>query len=298
MTLSANVQGALLMTGAMTAFTINDAFMKMLGEDIPLFQLVFLRGVGTLACLILIALRTGAFRAPVPNKDRWMIGLRTVSEIAAAYFFITALFNMPLANISAILQALPLTVALGAALFLGEHVGWRRFLAIGIGFVGVLLIVRPGSGGFNLYSIYALASVICVTFRDLAVRRISAGVPSMTIACVTAAGVMAFGGVGSVFIDWQPMTAQHALLLLGAIVMVIGGYLFSVMSMRVGEIGVVAPFRYTSLLAALLLGLLVFGDWPDGLTQIGAAIVVSTGLFTLWRERQISRRQARARAAR
>ena len=284
--LSPNVRGALLMTGSMTAFTINDTFLKLLGADLPLFQILLLRSIGVVVLLGAFAWVTGAFRLPRKAGDRWLIVIRSVAEAGAAWFFITALFHMPIANVSAILQALPLTVTLAAALFLGEHVGWRRFTAILVGFVGVFLIVRPGTEGFTIDSLYAVASVLCVTVRDLAARRLSPEVPSMTVALGTAIFVGLFAAAGSLFVEWHPVSPRQWAYLAGAIVLVLGGYIFSVMAMRVGDIGAVAPFRYASLLVALIAGYFVFGDWPDDLTLIGASIVVATGLFTLWRERR------------
>ncbi|WP_299753683.1 DMT family transporter [uncultured Boseongicola sp.] len=289
MTLTPNLRGALLMTGAMTAFTVNDAFMKLLSDHVPFFQLLFLRSGAVVVLIGLMAWRAGAFSAPVSSKDKALIGLRTVAEIGSAYFFLNALFNLPIANVTAIIQALPLTVTLGAALVLREQVGWRRFLAIGVGFAGVMIIVRPGSDGFTIYSAYGLLAVVCVTARDLAARKLNAEVPSLMVAFVAGAGVLLFSATGAAFIDWQPMGRGDFVLLAFAVFAIIGGYLFSVMAMRVGEIGAVAPFRYTSLLAALLLGVFVFGEWPDTWTQIGAMIVVATGLFTLWRERKSAR---------
>lgn len=284
MVLTPNIRGAAFMTGSMTAFTFNDALIKLLGEHIPFFQVLFLRSVGVTLFLVMLAWGTGALRRPIARRDRVLIAIRTLAEIAAAFFFISALFNMPIANVTAIIQALPLTVTLAAALVFKEPVGWRRFTAIGIGLFGVFLIVRPGGEGFNLYSIYALLAVVGVTVRDLAARRLADDVPSLTVATMAAVGVLIFSATGAVFIDWVPLSAGDWGLLAGAVGFIFWGYLFSVMAMRGGEIGVVAPFRYTSLIAALLLGWFVFGDWPDVLTQIGAGIVVATGLFTLWRE--------------
>jgi drug/metabolite transporter (DMT)-like permease len=286
MALSPNLRGALFMTGSMTAFTVNDVFMKVLSEGFPFFQLLLLRSVLTTSFIALLAWRAGAFGIKVPHADRKLILVRTIAEVGAAYFFLNALFNMPIANVTAIIQALPLTVTLGAAMVLKEPVGWRRFVAIAIGFLGVMLIVRPGGEVFSLYSSYALIAVVCVTIRDLAARRLSSEVPSLFVALTAATGVTVFSAAGAVFVEWKPMDGGDLLLLGCAALAIIGAYLFSVMAMRVGEIGFVAPFRYSSLLAALILGLLVFGEWPDGWTQIGATIVVATGLFTLWRERK------------
>ena len=281
-----NARGALLMTLGMAFFTVNDACTKALGSEMPLFQVIFLRGVLVSLVLVPLAVRMGGLDLALGRGNWWLIILRTVGEIGAAYFFISALFNMPLANATAILQALPLTVTLAGALFLQEPVGWRRLAAILVGFLGVLLIVRPGAEGFNLYSVYALISVACVTLRDLATRRLGADVPSLTVATVGGIGVALFAGIGTIGMDWAPITLRSGLLLLGATAFVIGGYLTSVMVMRIGEIGVVAPFRYTSLLWALILGLVFFGDWPEPLTLLGGAIVVGSGLFTLYRERR------------
>ncbi|MBI1417847.1 MAG: EamA family transporter [Limimaricola sp.] len=290
MALSDNMRGALLMVGAMTAFTCNDACMKALGTELPLFQALLLRGIATTAALVVLALVMGQLRFDIARRDWGLIALRTVAEAAAAWFFITALFQMPIANVSAILQSLPLAVTLAAALAFGEQVGWKRMTAIAVGFIGVLLIVRPGTDGFTHYSVFALLSVACVTVRDLAARRMTRSVPSILVALVAAAGVTLFAAVGSAFIDWAPVTPRAGWQLAGASAFVIGGYITSVGAMRVGEIGFVAPFRYASLLVALVLGLVLFGDWPDGLTLAGAALVVATGLFTLYRERRAARR--------
>lgn len=287
---SDNTRGAFLMMGAMAAFTLNDACMKAVGEELPFFQAVFLRGVATTVLLVLIAQVMGGLRVDLPRRDWGLVALRTAAEVGAAYFFITALFNMPLANATAIIQTIPLSVTLAGALFLREPLGWRRFTAILVGFSGVLLIVRPGTEGFTIYSLYALASVVFVTVRDLATRRLSQGVPSLTVAVTAAAGVALFGAVGTVGAEWVPVNGRTAALLAGASAFIIGGYLFSVMVMRVGDISLVAPFRYTSLIWALLLGLVIFGDWPTLLTLVGVAIVAATGIYTLLRERHLKRR--------
>ena len=290
--ISDNLRGAALMAGSMAAFTVNDAFMKALSGDLPLMQALFLRGLGVVTALTLLAWALGQLRFDLGGRNWRLVLLRTAAEVAAAWFFLTALFNMPLANLSAILQALPLTVSLAAALFLGEPLGWRRLTAIAVGFLGVLLIVKPGAEGFTIYSLYGLGAVACVTLRDLAVRRMSAEVPSILVALVAAVGVTIFAGLGTLPAAWVPVDGGTALNLAGAMVFVIGGYVFSVAAMRQGEIAVIAPFRYTSLLVALVLGYLVFGEFPGPLTLTGAGIVVAMGLFTLYREARLKRRRA------
>lgn len=291
-TLTANTKGALFMMGSMAGFTANDAFMKTAGADLPLSQALFLRGVLTTVMMFALARAVGAGRFDFSRRDWRLIQLRNVMEVGTAYFFLTALFNMPIANASAILQALPLTITLAGAVFLGQAVGWRRLTAVLVGLVGVLLIVRPGFEGFNSYSIYAVVAVILVTARDILARKISSDVATIDVALMNAISVMVVFGIVSIFVDWAPITGIHVFQLSGASLFIIGGYTCAVAAMRVGDVAAVAPFRYTSLLWALILGLLVFGEWPDGLTLVGAAIVVGTGMYTFYRERALANKAA------
>ncbi len=285
MTSSDNLRGAVFMSASMTAFAINDTFIKLLGDHLPFFQILFLRSIGTVVFLTLLAWGTGHLFHRYSRPDASLVAIRAVGEVGAAVCFITALFHLPLANVTAIIQALPLTVTLAAALVFGERVGWRRLLAIAVGVVGVMLIVRPGADGFDIYAVYALCAVGFVTVRDLAARRLSKDTPSVSVALLTALAVLGFASVGALVTEWQPMAARDWLWMSGAVVAIMGGYLFSVMAMRSGEIGFVTQFRYSAMLVALILGYAVFGDWPDAITLAGAGLVVATGLFTLWRER-------------
>ncbi|MEP3637621.1 MAG: DMT family transporter [Paracoccaceae bacterium] len=287
--MSNNVFGALLMMASMASFTFNDTFIKMTDGAVPLWQLLFLRGVMTTMLILALGYVLRNIHFQISARDWRLIGMRCVSEIAAAYFFLSALLQMPLANAIAILQVLPLAVSLAAALFLGESLGWKRMTAILIGFCGMLLIVRPGPDGFSIWSIYALLAVLCVTCRDLVTRQLSPGVPSLTVTLVAAISVTIFAGVASVPQGWSELTPNLWALIVGSSVFILGGYFFSVQVMRQGDISFIAPFRYTSLIFALALGWLIFGDWPDGLTMIGASIIVTTGLFTLYRERAVVR---------
>lgn len=280
-----NQTGAMIMMGSMTAFTVNDAIVKTLGADLPLMQILTLRGVLTSVLMLMLARSLGRLDFTMSRRDRWLVLLRSLLEVAPAYLFLTALLHMPLANVSAILQVLPLTVTAGAALFFREKVGWRRMVAICIGFLGMMLIVRPGPEGFSIYSAYAIGAVICVTGRDLVVRKISREVSSMTVSLIGALAVCVVSGLFSFTVDWQPLSAILWTKIGFSSLFVMGGYLLSVMAMRVGEVSFVAPFRYTSLLVALILGFVVFGDWPAPLTLLGASIVVGSGLFTLYREK-------------
>ncbi len=280
-----NVKGALLMMGSMAAFTVNDTLVKLVGQDMHLFQLVTMRGILATVLIYTLARHLGALHLNFPRHDRWLVAIRSVCELLATLFFLTALMHMPLANVTAVLQALPLTVTLGAALFFGETVGWRRKIAIGVGFLGMLLIVRPGPDGFSIYAVYALITVAVITVRDLITRRMSVEVPSMVVTLAASLTITLSAGVASAVTGWTPVTVGTGILIASAAVLVLLGYLFSVMVMRVGEVGFVAPFRYSGVLWALGLGWLVFGDWPDAITMLGAVLVVGAGLFTLFRER-------------
>lgn len=290
MNLTDNMRAALMMVVSMAAFTINDALMKLAAPNLPFFQQIFLRGVLITTGLFILAAIWGHLRYKPSRKDRTLTVFRTLAEMISTIFFLTALFSIPLANLSAILQALPLTITLVAAIFLGEPVGWRRMIAIGIGFIGVTIIIRPGMDGFSVYSLYGVAAVIGVTIRDLASRKLSTTIPSSRVALAAAIGVTAMSGFGSLGLQEQwVMPATHEwLLIAGASVCLMVGYVCAVAAMRLGDIGFVAPFRYASLIVALLLGVFLLGERLDAWTLIGAAIVVATGLFTLYRERALA----------
>ncbi len=285
--MSPNVVGALLMIASMVCFTINDTFIKLTNNLLPFGQLLTMRGFFASILIIALALALGGLKLNLGRAAWKLIALRAVAETMTAFFFLQALLNMPLANVTAIMQALPLTVALGAFIVFGDPIGWRRMSAILIGLIGMMLIVRPGAEGFSVWSLYVVIAVLCVTARDLITRKMPAHVPSLTVAVANTVNVGIFFGLYSLTEEWQPLTPDLWMYLAGSTVFIIGGYFFSVQVMRVGEISAIAPFRYSSLLSALVLGWAVFGDWPDVLTLVGAGIVVGAGLFTLWRERQV-----------
>lgn len=285
---AANLRGAGLMMLSMACFVFNDTALKSAGAILPLPQILVLRGLVATVLMYVVARRMGTLRLDLPTREWRLIGLRSLADLGTNYTFLTALLHMPLGNVTAIVQVVPLTLTLAAAVFFREPLGWRRLAAIAVGFVGVLLIVRPGAAGFDAWSLWALAAVGFVTLRDLAARRLARDTPTATVALVGAVTIMLAAGVQSLFQGWQPMTAPSAGLVLLAGVFVTGGYVTSVAAMRVGDVGFVSPFRYTGLVWALLLGFVVFGDWPGPVTLAGAGIVVATGLFTIHRERQLA----------
>lgn len=292
MALSENARGALWMSIAMAAFTVNDTCMKAVTASLPLYQSIFLRGLAATLAIAVIGLRSGTLRLRIPHEDLRWLGWRTVGEVGGTVTFLTALRHMPLANLSAIMQSLPLAVTLGAALWLNQPVGWRRLTAICIGFLGVLVIIRPGTEGFDRWALLGLSSVAFVVLRDLSTRRMSSGLTSVTVAFSAAASVTLTALALLPFSGWRTPTGEEWALIAGAAVFLIGGYIVVVMATRIGDIGLVAPFRYTSLVFAVVLGWLAFGQFPDLLTLIGGGIVIATGLYTFHRERRLAARMA------
>jgi drug/metabolite transporter (DMT)-like permease len=291
--LSDNAQGAIFMMVSMAGFVINDTLMKLAAAEVSLFQVMLLRGLVATLLLGLLAWRRGALRPRLGPAGRRLVGLRVCGEIGGTICYLTALFHMPIANATAILQSLPLAVTLGAALALGESVGRRRYLAIAIGFAGVLAIVQPGSEGFTGYALWALAAVGFMVVRDLTTRRLGREIPSIFVALTTAVAITAVGGLVSALRPWQPVPDAALLLLGAAAAFLVIGYLFNVMTMRKGEIGFVSPFRYTILIWAILLGMAVFGEVPNAMALAGAAVVVVTGVYTFYRERLAALRATR-----
>jgi drug/metabolite transporter (DMT)-like permease len=287
--MSDNLRGVLLMCAAMLAFVVNDSFMKAISQDMPLFQAIVLRGVGASLGLVAIAFwREGGLHLFPKGADLRVLSLRTSAELLATVTFLTALVHMPLATLSAIMQALPLAVTLVAALVYRETIPPTVWAAIAAGFIGVLLIIKPGFAGFDRWSVLGLISVACVVVRDLSTRHVSGALPSTTVALWAAVSVTLMGLVGAMFEGWQAVTLGQGAMLAGAILSLVVGYITVVMVMRVGDVAIVAPFRYTALLWALAFGWVFFGSLPDIYALIGAGIVVASGIVTL--------QQARGRA--
>lgn len=297
MTASDNFRGAFFMSVAMAGFVLNDTMMKLVFADLELSQSIFLRGLLLAVLTGALVVQRGEHRYRFARRDLRFLGQRVVGEIGSGVCFLTALYHMPIANATAIIQAIPLAITLAAALFLGERVGWRRYSAITIGFIGVMIIVRPGAEGFTAYSIWAIVAVCFMVLRDLSTRLFSRSVPSILVACITALGIAAFTGSVAVTRDWQPVALPQLALLAASAGFLFFGYLFSIKAMREGEVAFVSPFRYTIMVWALLIGILVFGEFPDGWTLTGAAIVVVMGIYTFYRERRLMRQAATATPA-
>lgn len=287
MIMSDNIKGAILMMLAMGTFVVNDAFMREALQEVGLYQAIFLRGVCLTGVLVAIAWQREVLRYRMSSTDRLRIYLRTAGEVAGTFLFLTALTLMPFANISAVMQVLPLTVALGAVLFMGASIGWRRMVAILLGFAGVMIIIRPGTEGFSSASLLVLLSVLAVTVRDLASRALSPDIPS-TVVAVNATLVLT--GVSALLTatqPWESVSTRSAACLAAAGLCLSVGYITSVAAMRVGDITAVAPFRYTAMIWAILIGVFAFGETPDAWTIIGAAVIVAMGVFSFYRERRL-----------
>jgi drug/metabolite transporter (DMT)-like permease len=283
--LSNNIRGAIFMAVSMAGFTANDTMTKFVSGSISMAQVMLIRGLFATMLIALLAWSRGALASP-RHALHPMVALRAISEALATVTFLIALSHLPLATTSAVLQALPLAVTMGAALVFGEEVRWRRWLAIAAGFAGVLVIVRPGTEGFNGFAVLALICVGFCAVRDLATKRLPEAIPSLLVSTVTAALVTVCGAFLVVPMGgWRPVSAESLGLLATAAVLLLIGYHFVITAMRTGEISFIAPFRYTALLWAIALGFIVFSDVPDGPMILGATIVVGSGLYTLYRER-------------
>jgi drug/metabolite transporter (DMT)-like permease len=295
--LSPNLRGALFMVVAMSGFTLNDAITKVASDSMNMAQVMLIRGAFASLFVGLLAWQRGALALP-GSMLQPMVAIRVIGEAGATASFLIALAHLPIANVSAVLQALPLAVTMGAALVFKEGVGWRRWLAIAIGFAGVLIIVRPGFEGFSIYSLLALACVACCAVRDLATKRIPQAIPTLLVSTTTALAMTMLGAVLLLPMGgWTPMTGESTAFLALAAVLVVIGYQFIIMAMRVGDISFIAPFRYTALLWSILLGLFIFGDVPDLPMILGASIIVCSGLYALYRERIVGRRKTAAESA-
>lgn len=291
-----NGRAALLMTVAMALFAVEDAFIKTLTLLMPVPQLLALAGLcGGVVFWLRLARRRRSMWTPMLLHP--MVVARNLGELVGAFGFVTALAQGDLAVTSAILQVLPLTIVMGAALFLGEAVGWRRWLSVAVGFLGVLLILRPGTGDFDMSMLWAVLGVAGLTLRDLATRLIPAEVPSDQLSA-SAYLAMVPVGLALALLGGEPVVMpglwQWAMLA-GMIMFGVLGYAALVAASRLGEASVVAPFRYTRLGFALLVAMVVFDERPGALTLAGAALIALAGGYAMWREAR-SRRPVAAAA--
>lgn len=286
-----NLRGILLMVGAMAAFAIEDMFVKWMGAIVPPGQILMMLGAGGAAGFALLAaMRNERLVSPI-FLSRAVV-LRNLGELTGTFGFVTAIVLTPLSSASAILQAMPLAVTLGAALVFREPVGWRRWSAIGAGFIGVLIVIRPGTAAFEPASLFALLGVAGLATRDLATRAVPRATSSVVLSAWGFSMLIPTGAVLLALTGGATVPSGATLgMLAGAVVLGVAGYWSLTQAMRMGEVAAITPFRYSRLVFALVIGVLVFGERPDAPTLAGAALIVGSGLYTLWREARLGRRR-------
>jgi len=283
------------MSAAMACFIGNDSLVKYASQSMPTAQLIFVRGLMATMLVLAVARALGATRRIGDALQRPVL-VRAAVDALATVLYLASLFNLPIANATAINLATPLFITLLAVIFLRENVGWRRWAAIGVGFTGVLMVIQPRAEGFNAFSLLCLAATACHAVRDLLTRRIPPGIPSILITLTTAVAVTMLAGSLSLVEGWRPFGLFELGLLALASMFLAGGYYAIIDAMRHGEVSLVAPFRYTGLLWALLLGFLIWGDAPNALAWGGISLLVGSGLYVLHRER-VRAREARSAPA-
>lgn len=280
-----NLRGIALMVLAMAGFTLTDMFIKRAAADLPVGQIMAMLGGGGGALFALLTLARGHavlardfFAAPVM--------LRNGCEMVGAVAMLTALSLVDLTTVSAILQATPLAVTIGAVLFLGERVGWRRWIATLVGFLGVLIIMRPGLAGFTPDTLWALGAMVVLGMRDLVTRVVPHTIPTLRVSTYGLAMLLPAGLILMALGDGvRPMSAANWGQMGGAVVISVLGYYAITAAMRIGEISVISPFRYSRIVFALVVGAVVFGERPDFWTLAGAALTIAAGLYIFLRER-------------
>lgn len=285
-----NGRAILFMVLAMALFAVEDMFIKLLAGAIPLGQILVLLGVGGTLIFGTIALAQGD-RLVSRDLLAPSVMVRMLGEALGTIGFATAIALTPITTATAIFQAMPLAVTLGAALFLGEQVGWRRWTAIAAGFVGVLVVIRPGTAGFEPLSLFAVLAVFGLGLRDLATRVTPKSITSRQLSAYSFVATIPAGLVWNLVAgaDWVALSAPQwgtVALAQGVGVM---AYAALVLATRTGEVSVIAPFRYSRIVFAMIVGTLVFGERPDLWTLAGTAIIVASGLYTLWRETALAR---------
>jgi drug/metabolite transporter (DMT)-like permease len=285
-----NLRAIVLMVASMAGFAVEDMFVKWAAADLPTGQILVMVGAFGTPVFAMMAARQGA---RVWSRDVWhpaVLG-RNLAEVIGTLGFITSITLIPLAMASAILQAAPLAVTCGAALFLGEKVGWRRWSAIAAGFIGVMIVIRPGMDGFQPAALWGVLGVIGLSARDLFTRKIPTRISSPQLAAWAFAAFVPLGAVMAAFTGgavW-PTPTQYGYLL-GVLTFGVLAYWALVAATRIGEISVVTPFRYSRLVFALIIGSLVFAEIPDRWTLIGSALIIASGLYTFARERRLKQR--------
>jgi drug/metabolite transporter (DMT)-like permease len=284
---SQNLRAVVLMIAAMAGFAVADAFIKYATEFLAVSQVILFMGLGGTTVFVALAKFQGVTLLSAHALNRAVL-LRNGIEILATLGVVISLANAPLSTVSAIMQAAPILVTLGAIVFFNEKVGWRRWTAIFMGFVGVMMILRPGSAVFDIYLLVALGGTIALAGRDLTTRAVPKEIPSIQLSVYGFSMVIPTGlilmALGSKPV---PVTLPAVMPMVFGIFFVVIAYYCITAAMRSGSIAIVAPFRYSRLIFGLALGMIVFGERPDAMTLAGAALVIVSGLYALSRDRKV-----------
>lgn len=280
-----NSRGILAMSASVVVFIFNDALIKLAAESVPAIQAIGVRGVfATLWCMLAL-LATGAWRQ-LADAGHPRIVLRGLLEAAAAIVYLVALFHIPFAVATAVNMSTPLVLTLLAVLILKEDVRWRRWSAVIVGFVGVLMVIQPQPDDLNAWTWVALAGTTIGAFRDVIARYLPQGVPTLVVSFTTALIVAAVGCGWALVEGWRPMSGEAVGLIVASSLLLATGYQFLVVALRSrGELSVIGAFRYSSILWALGIGYVVWGEAPNVLALAGIAVIVGAGLYILHRER-------------
>ncbi|WP_162487163.1 MULTISPECIES: DMT family transporter [unclassified Variovorax] len=286
-----NGRAIAMMIGAMGCFVLNDALVKHVSQSMPSAQLIFVRGVMASALVLLVAHRLGALghASAVLNPQ---VALRGAVDACATMMYLLSLFRLPIGNATAINLAAPLFMTVFAVFFLGERAGVARWSAVVLGFVGVLCVVQPSGEGFNAWALLCLAGTLFHAMRDLMTRRIDPAIPSVIITLATALAVTLLAGCLTLLSGWQAFALRDLGLLGVAAAFLASGYFLLVQCMRTGEVSLTAPFRYTAVLFAMLLGYAIWNEVPTGWAWVGITLLVGSGLYMLHSERGRTRAAA------
>ncbi|MEM1232719.1 MAG: DMT family transporter [Pseudomonadota bacterium] len=285
-----NLRGIALMICAMAGFAVSDGFVKALTNSMPAGQLLVLFGATGVVFLAAFARFRGARLSGQYLRNPVFLG-RFAADMLASACIVGAFASAPLSLVSAIMQVSPLFAAALAALLLGERLGPRRFIAIGIGLAGVLLIVEPWGARLALGAILAAFGSFFLALRDVMTRMTPPAIPSEALVTYGYLAIVPAGLIAMAFTPgWDPLSTRDVWLLLGGLLSGIAGYTFITLASRMAEVSAVAPFRYSRLVFALLIGTLIFGEALPPLALGGAALIIGSGLFVFWREARIARR--------
>lgn len=277
-----NRRGVLAISASVACFIGNDTLVKVVSETLPASQLIFIRGAMAALLLVAVAQASGALRGARRLLDARVTG-RSLLDAVGTLAYLAALFHIPLATATAINMATPILVTVMAVLVLKEHVGPGRWLAVVAGFAGVLLVVQPAGPSFDAFTLLCLGGTVLHAARDFSTRLIDRSIPSLLITLSSTVWLAGAAAGWGLFGDWQAVSGRQYLLLAAASVLLTAAYFLLVVAMRTGEMSVVAPFRYSGLVIAVVLGYLVWGAVPNALAWAGIALLVAAGVFMMRR---------------